>query len=83
MKKERLKRLIINLISAINSANIDEELKMLSSLEKLLVELDAEVEPLDKKIDSLKHFVHHYEKIIEVQKFEEIKNLQEFIDKNG
>ncbi len=83
MEKERLKSLIVNLINAINTANIDEELKMLGSLEKLLIELDAGLISIDGNINSLKNLVRHYEKIIEVQKFEEIKNLQEFIDKNG
>ena len=84
MQNERVKTQIIKLIKAINRADFDEEMKNLAALEKLLVDLESGSISMQETIDKLKHLVHHYEKMIDLQRIEpEIKDIQEFLDKNG
>ena len=84
MEIDRLREVVVKLMQAINRADFDDEIKKLSALEKLLIEIDSGTQSIDENIEKLKHLVHHYERMIDLQMIEpEIKDVQEFIDKNG
>jgi hypothetical protein len=83
VNKEALKKKVKMLIEAVNRFDLPEEEKRLSELEVLLKRLESQ--DYDDDLDAtLKLVIHHYEKILPLQKLgQHTKFIQEYLDKNG
>ncbi len=79
---DRLRQQIKKLIEAINRLDLKEEEKKIGELEAWLTASDEDQAQDQEK---LRGFLKHYEKILSIQKTlgPDIRQIQEFLDKNG